>query len=319
MLPWEVAEELEHLASVRRAFALYEADSLAELARIAKALRGLSSEDQRLIGPPFLEDRIKAIKEAVAVNQQFIDFMLLAAASVGPCSPREEGGGYNEAAAEAQQQQQQQGQGQGQGQEGQGQEGQGQQQQGQGQQQQQQQQGQQKQMQFKQGKGGQQLAKKRRRKKMQQQQKMMQQQLQQEHQEQHKNQQEQQQEQQHLLLQQQQLGSNDNLENRRLLLEADQEDPEKLTRNLSKVRSTLRQFVRDWAEEGAEEREAAYGPLLRALEEHLPIIPGKDPPRVLCPGSGLGRLPFEVMRRGYACQGNEFSYFMLIGPSNPKP
>lgn len=36
-------------------------------------------------------------------------------------------------------------------------------------------------------------------------------------------------------------------------------------------------------------------------------------PRVLCPGSGLGRLPFEVSRRGYACQGNEFSYFMLIG------
>ncbi|PHJ19172.1 hypothetical protein CSUI_006997, partial [Cystoisospora suis] len=34
---------------------------------------------------------------------------------------------------------------------------------------------------------------------------------------------------------------------------------------------------------------------------------------VLCPGSGLGRLPFEVSRRGYACQGNEFSYFMLIG------
>ncbi|CDJ67865.1 GD16577, related, partial [Eimeria necatrix] len=95
--------------------------------------------------------------------------------------------------------------------------------------------------------------------------------------------------------------------------EGEREEQEKLSRNLSKVRSTLRQFVRDWAEEGAEEREAAYGPLLRALEEHLPITPGQDPPRVLCPGSGLGRLPFEVMRKGYACQGNEFSYFMLIG------
>lgn len=35
--------------------------------------------------------------------------------------------------------------------------------------------------------------------------------------------------------------------------------------------------------------------------------------RVLCPGSGLGRLPFEVVRRGYGCQGNEFSFFMLLG------
>jgi hypothetical protein len=35
--------------------------------------------------------------------------------------------------------------------------------------------------------------------------------------------------------------------------------------------------------------------------------------RVLCPGSGLGRLPFEVAKRGYGCQGNEFSFFMLLG------
>ncbi len=34
--------------------------------------------------------------------------------------------------------------------------------------------------------------------------------------------------------------------------------------------------------------------------------------RVLCPGAGLGRLVFEVVCRGYACQGNEFSYFMLF-------
>ncbi|EPR60569.1 hypothetical protein TGDOM2_241150 [Toxoplasma gondii GAB2-2007-GAL-DOM2] len=90
-------------------------------------------------------------------------------------------------------------------------------------------------------------------------------------------------------------------------------DHEKLVRNMSKVRSTLRQFVRDWSDEGREEREAAYGPLLEALETRLPIRDQSNPPRVLCPGSGLGRLPFEVTRRGYACQGNEFSYFMLMG------
>jgi hypothetical protein len=34
--------------------------------------------------------------------------------------------------------------------------------------------------------------------------------------------------------------------------------------------------------------------------------------RVLVPGAGLGRLAFEIARRGYTCQGNEFSLFMLF-------
>jgi len=86
-------------------------------------------------------------------------------------------------------------------------------------------------------------------------------------------------------------------------------------RNAVKVRTVLRQFVRDWAEEGAQERELQYGVLLRALERYLPL-PGKSrgrPLRVLTPGSGLSRLPFEVARRGYSAQGNEFSYHMLQG------
>ena len=87
--------------------------------------------------------------------------------------------------------------------------------------------------------------------------------------------------------------------------------------NISKVRSTLRQFVRDWSEEGKLERDAAYNPLLEDLETLLPlklfVEKHKRLPRILCPGSGLGRLPFEVARRGYGCQGNEFSFFMLLG------
>ena len=31
------------------------------------------------------------------------------------------------------------------------------------------------------------------------------------------------------------------------------------------------------------------------------------------PGSGLGRLPFELALRGFDAQGNEWSYFMLLG------
>lgn len=34
--------------------------------------------------------------------------------------------------------------------------------------------------------------------------------------------------------------------------------------------------------------------------------------KVLVPGAGLGRLAFEIARKGYQCQGNEFSLFMLF-------
>lgn len=33
---------------------------------------------------------------------------------------------------------------------------------------------------------------------------------------------------------------------------------------------------------------------------------------ILVPGAGLGRLAFEIAKRGYTCQGNEFSLFMLF-------
>lgn len=91
-------------------------------------------------------------------------------------------------------------------------------------------------------------------------------------------------------------------------------------RNSVKVRTVLRQFVRDWSLEGAKERQTQYGALLDALQRFIPVDqPSKSSfrpggrPRVLSPGSGLGRLTFEVARLGYASQGNEFSYHMLQG------
>ena len=42
------------------------------------------------------------------------------------------------------------------------------------------------------------------------------------------------------------------------------------TPNAVQVRSTLRQFVRDWAKEGQAERAASYSPLISALLKHLP-------------------------------------------------
>lgn len=35
--------------------------------------------------------------------------------------------------------------------------------------------------------------------------------------------------------------------------------------------------------------------------------------RILVPGAGLCRLPWELERRGYETTANEFTYFMLLG------
>ncbi|EJU01374.1 N2227-domain-containing protein [Dacryopinax primogenitus] len=84
--------------------------------------------------------------------------------------------------------------------------------------------------------------------------------------------------------------------------------------DMDKLRSTLKQFVRDWSAEGKKERDEQYEPILQALEEHFKDIPedGRSDIQVLVPGAGLGRLTWEVVNRGFSCQGNEFSYFMLL-------
>ncbi|KAJ8036238.1 Carnosine N-methyltransferase [Holothuria leucospilota] len=83
--------------------------------------------------------------------------------------------------------------------------------------------------------------------------------------------------------------------------------------DMEKVKTTLKQFVRDWSSEGKAERDACYSPIIREIEELFPrteIDP--DSVAVLVPGAGLGRLAFEIARKGYVSQGNEFSLFMLI-------
>ncbi|CAM9796698.1 unnamed protein product [Chrysoparadoxa australica] len=83
--------------------------------------------------------------------------------------------------------------------------------------------------------------------------------------------------------------------------------------NMNKMRSTLHQVARDWSVEGEQERRQCYTPLLEELERLLPVTDdNRNKLRVLVPGSGLGRLVLEVAQRGYAAQGNEFSYFMLF-------
>lgn len=84
------------------------------------------------------------------------------------------------------------------------------------------------------------------------------------------------------------------------------------THNLDKVRSTLKQCVRDWAEEGKRERDAAYGPIIEELKRLYPNEEERVTKLVVNPGCGLGRLTWEVARLGFKSEGNEFSYFMLL-------
>ena len=86
------------------------------------------------------------------------------------------------------------------------------------------------------------------------------------------------------------------------------------TDNVEKVRSTLKQLVRDWSPSGSLEREASYSPILTSLESHFSSVPltHRADIKVLVPGCGLGRLAWEIALRGFSAQGNEFSFFMLV-------
>lgn len=85
--------------------------------------------------------------------------------------------------------------------------------------------------------------------------------------------------------------------------------------DMDKVQSTLKQFVRDWSEDGRQERRQCYDPILDELESiygNLTSIQ-RSRTKVLVPGAGLGRLAYEIASRGFVCQGNEFSLYMLMG------
>ncbi|PIK52150.1 putative UPF0586 protein C9orf41-like, partial [Apostichopus japonicus] len=83
--------------------------------------------------------------------------------------------------------------------------------------------------------------------------------------------------------------------------------------DMEKVKTTLKQFVRDWSVDGKIERDACYSPIIREIEDLFPVNGiSRSSISVLVPGAGLGRLAFEIARKGYISQGNEFSLFMLI-------
>lgn len=82
--------------------------------------------------------------------------------------------------------------------------------------------------------------------------------------------------------------------------------------DVDKVRCIIRNIVRDWASEGQMEREQCYKPILQELDRVFHDRSRKSPPACLVPGAGLGRLALEISCIGFICQGNEFSYYMMI-------
>ncbi|KAK6331876.1 hypothetical protein TWF718_002416 [Orbilia javanica] len=82
--------------------------------------------------------------------------------------------------------------------------------------------------------------------------------------------------------------------------------------DLDKARSTIKQFVRDWSDEGIVERNMTYGPILDAVERLFGMVTPHCDVRILVPGAGLGRLAFDLAREGYRTEGNEFSFHQLI-------
>ncbi|KAG6856350.1 hypothetical protein H0H87_005337 [Tephrocybe sp. NHM501043] len=80
--------------------------------------------------------------------------------------------------------------------------------------------------------------------------------------------------------------------------------------DLGRVRESLKHFIRDWSKDGATEREKIFQPILdvlKAVEENERA--GK---RILVPGSGLGRLAWEISQLGFDTTANELSFFMNL-------
>lgn len=68
------------------------------------------------------------------------------------------------------------------------------------------------------------------------------------------------------------------------------------TGDLPRVRESLKHFVRDWSEEGKQERDRIFKPILDVLRTVSADERAKL--RVLVPGSGLGRLAWEISQLG---------------------
>ncbi|TFK66051.1 N2227-domain-containing protein [Pluteus cervinus] len=81
---------------------------------------------------------------------------------------------------------------------------------------------------------------------------------------------------------------------------------------LGRVRESLKHFVRDWSEAGKVERVKIFTPILDALKQVVPLEEERKGKKVLVPGSGLGRLAWEISQLGFDTTANELSFFMNL-------
>lgn len=66
--------------------------------------------------------------------------------------------------------------------------------------------------------------------------------------------------------------------------------------DIDRVREALKHIARDWSDEGREEREQTFAPI---LEELVKVTPeDRSLVSILVPGSGLGRLAWEIAQLG---------------------
>ncbi|KAM0788657.1 hypothetical protein ACM66B_002759 [Microbotryomycetes sp. NB124-2] len=86
------------------------------------------------------------------------------------------------------------------------------------------------------------------------------------------------------------------------------------SRQDGRVVEVLKHFVRDWSDEGKRERDQLFPPILDELKTRVSGLgQGGTPPKALVPGSGLGRLAYEVSQLGFATDANDYSHFMNLG------
>ncbi|KAF5365002.1 hypothetical protein D9757_011432 [Collybiopsis confluens] len=87
------------------------------------------------------------------------------------------------------------------------------------------------------------------------------------------------------------------------------ESPAADSRSLPRIREALKHFVRDWSDAGASERSIIFEPILSALSS-TNSSSSRRAKRVLVPGSGLGRLAYEISQLGFDTTACELSGYM---------
>ncbi len=77
-------------------------------------------------------------------------------------------------------------------------------------------------------------------------------------------------------------------------------------RHVAVYRYVLKNLMRDWGPEGAAERSQSYGRIVAELKKRLlpadAKLPLANPPKVLVPGAGLGRLCVDIAALGLEAQ-----------------